>query len=89
MNEPQQKTDILRSAIQYGRSDPGVGLAMGLIVAMVLFGLLVSLARFITDFSAELRILNIEIKRSEGEEREYYLHQRRRLWLSLIPFVKY
>lgn len=89
MTQPQQKTDILRSIIQLSATDPGFGLMIGLIAVIVLLILLFSLARFATDFSAELRLLNIEINRSEGVEREHYLRLRRKLWLSLIPFVRY
>ena len=89
MTQPQQKIDILQSMIQLSETDPDFGLMIGLIAVIVLPVLLFSLARLVTDFSAELRLLNIEINRSEGAEREYYLRQRRRLWLSLIPFVRY
>lgn len=41
------------------------------------------------DFSRELKYLNSEINRTEGGERKGWIRQRRRLWLSLIPFVKY
>lgn len=89
MNQPQQKTDILRSMIQFSETDPNFGLMIGLMAVIVLLVLLFFLARLVTDFSAELRLLNIEINRSEGAEREHYLRQRRRLWLSLLPFVRY
>lgn len=89
MTQPQQKTDILRSMLQLSETDPDIGLMIGLIAVIVLPVLLFSLARLVTDFSAELRLLNIEINRSEGAEREHYIRQRRRLWLSLIPFVRY
>lgn len=89
MTQPQQKTDILRSMLQISAADPDIGLMIGLIAVIVLPVLLFSLARLVTDFSKELRLLNIEIDRSEGAEREYYLRRRRRLWLSLIPFVRY
>lgn len=89
MTQPQQKTEVLSSVIQLSETDPDIGLVIGLIAVIVLPVLLYSLARLVTDFSAELRLLNIEINRSEGAEREYYIRQRRRLWLSLIPFVKY
>lgn len=62
---------------------------IGIAAALVLIGLLIGLTLFIRDFSDELRYLNMEIERTEGAEREHYLRQRRRLWLSLIPFVKY
>ena len=51
--------------------------------------LLFAFADFISNFSRELQYLNCEINRSVGKERKYWLRQRRRLWLSLIPFVKY
>ena len=90
MSQQQQTTDILHSLRQLGETDPGLVWLLGLIAVVVLIGLLFSLARFVTDFSAELRLLNMEIARSEDErERRYYLHLRRKLWLSLIPFVRY
>lgn len=62
---------------------------IGIVVAVVLISLLIRLIVFIYDFSSELYYLNIEIERTEGEERSWYIRQRRRLWLSLIPFVRY
>ena len=50
--------------------------------------LLVGLCAFISDFSAQLKHINNEIRRTSGAERQYYLRKKRRLWLSLIPFVK-
>ena len=44
---------------------------------------------FFSDFRKELRYINFEINRSTGGERYYWKQKRRRLWLSLIPFVKY
>ena len=44
---------------------------------------------FVSAFKAELRYLNREIRRTVGDERRYWIRRRRRLWLSLIPFVKY
>ena len=62
---------------------------VGIIAIPILLGLLVGLCLFINDFSQELRYLNNEIRRPEGAERRHWIRQRRRLWLSLIPFVKY
>ena len=62
---------------------------IGIIAAIFGFLLLIKLGFFINSFSRELNYLNIEIKRTEGSERKYWLRKRRRLWLSLIPFVKY
>ncbi len=41
------------------------------------------------DFLFELRNVNDEINRNEGRERKYWTSRRRRLWLSLIPFVRW
>ena len=62
---------------------------VGLVAAFFLILLLFGLVSFINDFSQELRYLNNEIRRTDGAERKHYIRQRRRLWLSLIPFVKY
>lgn len=43
----------------------------------------------INGFLQELRYLNTEIARTDGEQRLYWLRLRRRLWLSLIPFIRY
>ena len=62
-----------------------------IVTTVVLFSalLLIGLAAFVNDFSQELKYLNTEIGRTTGAERRHYIRQRRRLWLSLIPFVKY
>ncbi len=44
---------------------------------------------FFSDFRKELRYINFEINRSTGSERYYWKRKKRRLWLSLIPFVSY
>ena len=62
---------------------------IGILAALVLAVVMLRFMLFIHDFSEELCYLNMEIARSEGAERSYYVHERRRLWLSLIPFIKY
>ena len=61
----------------------------GIVVIPVLLGLLVGLCAFICDFPSELKYLNHEIRHAVGAKRKYWICRRRRLWLSLIPFVKY
>lgn len=61
----------------------------GIVVVFLLIGMLSSFARFVNDFSRELRMLNNEVRRTYGAERRYWLRQRRRLWLSLLPFFRY
>jgi len=62
---------------------------IGIVAVFILILLLFGLVSFINDFSQELRYLNIEIRRTDGAERRHWIRQRRRLWLSLIPFVRY
>ena len=64
-------------------------LLLGSMALLVLPILIAMLASYISAFSKELRYVNSEIARTEGEERRYWLHRKRRLWLSLIPFVRY
>ncbi len=64
-------------------------LLVGIIAAIFLILLLFAFVSFPNDFRSELRYSNNEIHRTDGEERRHYIRQRRRLWLSLIPFVKY
>mgnify|MGYP006391884069 len=69
--------------------DTGLYWLVGIVAVFFLILLLFGLVSFINDFSSELRYLNNEIRRTDGAERRHYIRQRRRLWLSLIPFVKY
>lgn len=62
---------------------------IGIIAVFFLTFLMFGFVQFINDFSQELRYLNNEIRRSNGDEHRYWKRQRRRLWLSLIPFVRY
>ena len=62
---------------------------IGVIAVLLFILLLVILVPFFLDFSQELKYINCEIRRSYGSERRYWKHKRRKLWLSLIPFVKY
>lgn len=62
-----------------------IGILAVLFLVLIVFGL----ASLINNFSSELRYLNNKIARSEGARRRHYIRKRRRLWLSLIPFVKY
>lgn len=61
-----------------------------IIIIILAFGIFCAvLTYFVNDFLPELKYLNIEIRRSVGHEKRYYKRKRRRLWLSLLPFVKY
>ena len=62
---------------------------LGIIAVILLIGLFVAVVRFFIGFSQELRHINTEIGRTKGEERKHWERRKRKLWLSLIPFVKY
>ena len=63
--------------------------AIGIPAALVLVILIVNFCRFCVEFTRELRYLNMEIARSEGTEQVHWRRKKRRLWLSVLPFVKY
>lgn len=59
------------------------------IVALFFLVLLTfKLTSFFYQFSKELKYIKIEIQRNTGRERKHWIRQKRRLWLSLIPFIK-
>lgn len=61
-----------------------IGIGM---LAVVLF---VALAVWLPKFQRELKHVNRRIQNAQSErERQHYIKRRRRLWLSLLPFVKY
>lgn len=70
-------------------TDTVLYLLIGVIAAFFLIAILIGLVQFFNSFSQELRYLNIEIGRTSGTERRHWIRRKRRLWLSLIPFIKY
>ena len=62
---------------------------IGITAAFILIFIVYNFSLFLNDFSSELKYLNSEISRTEGLEREHWIRTRRRLWLSLLPFIKY
>lgn len=56
------------------------------IVVIIAFVLLAKLAVFIDNFCCELKYIKMEIRRTNGSERQYWLREKKKLWLSLIPF---
>lgn len=62
---------------------------IAVVVLLLLFAILMGIIYKYNEFITELQYLNNEIERTDGEERAYWLSRRRRLWLSLLPFVNY
>ena len=59
---------------------------LGAIVAMIL---IVYFVQWLIAFQEELKHVNTEIQRTTGRERERWKRRKRRLFLSIIPFVRY
>ena len=67
--------------------DKDILLIVMILIAAIIVWLMWILLR--PSFFHELRFLNMEISRTEGEAQAYWKSCRVRLLLSLIPFVKY
>ena len=70
----------------------GVELDMLTIFVLATIGLILLclwLVPLIISFHEELEYLNMEIRRTDGRERAHWEKKRRKLWLSLLPFVRY
>ena len=62
----------------------------GLFVILVVIALLLLIfSRRIMWFFQELKYINDEIRRNDGREKARWKRRKRRLFLSIIPFVKY
>ena len=61
---------------------------LAIIALFVAVFLIISLAVKISEFSRERNYINTEIERTTGAERRYWKREKRRLWLSLLPFYK-
>lgn len=68
------------------KSDPATTLLLAILIILFAFLLLIGLAIKITQLYRELKYINLEIGRTTGEEQKYWKQEKRRLWLSLLPF---
>ena len=60
-----------------------------LVLLFVSIFIMMYLLIWFTRFRNELIKLNRLIRRSRGSDRKHWKNQKRRLYLSIIPFVKY
>ena len=60
-----------------------------LFISCIFILIAVASVNWYVDFKHELRRVNMEIRRTNGRERQYWRRRKRRLYLSIIPFVKY
>lgn len=61
-----------------------------LTIMIIIFGVFVVLClyQWFVDFTRELQYINAEIRRTHGSEKRYWISQRKKLWLSIFPFIK-
>lgn len=59
------------------------------ILAMLAILLIVRFSFWLQWFLRELRYVKKEIARTTGHEQENWKRRKKRLWLSIIPFVGY
>lgn len=62
-----------------------VVLIAGITGFIIIFGF----ANWFVFFKRELKYVNMEIRRTGGNQKRYWKRKRCRLWLSLLPFVSY
>ena len=58
------------------------------IISVIIFLIALYLGIRISSFKDELDYINTEIYRTTGSERIHWQHEKKRLWLSLIPFYR-
>lgn len=63
--------------------------AVAIIVGFVAVGAGMAFLKWWKNFREELEDIRYEISISKGREHEWWIRRRRRLWLSVLPFVKY
>ena len=66
-----------------------LSLITGIVIVLAVVIFLAVFLPWLRDFRHEMRYINMEIQRNRGREREHWIKRKRRLWLSLLPFVKY
>lgn len=72
-----------------GTDNSGITILIAAFVVIIAVVFLIRLALVINDFQTELKYIKGEIRRNHGMERKHWQKKKRRLWLSLLPFVKY
>ena len=70
-------------------NDTGLFVMFILVILFLTSLLLVSFIRWVLDFRWELKRLKSEIGRTKGREQERWKRKKKKLWLSLLPFVRY
>ena len=58
-------------------------IVIGVIFACLLFA---GVIRKLSLFIEQLRYINMEIQRNSGEDRDFWIRKKRRLWRIFLPF---
>ena len=74
---------------QFNVSPQMMRLLIGVLVVLAVVVFLAVFLPWLRDFRHEMRYINMEIQRNRGRERDHWIKRKRRLWLSILPFVKY
>lgn len=61
---------------------------MAALILVVIGMLITASAQKLKRFYRDLNYMNMEISRTTGSEREYWKHEKKRLWRSLLPFSR-
>ena len=69
--------------------DTGIYIIAAVMIALLLILAIVRFAMWLQSFLMELRYVNKEIARTTGAEQQHWIKRKKRLLLSLIPFVRY
>ena len=59
-----------------------------LLIILIIVGILVTIIVSWIKVSNEIKLINIEIKRTRGKERRHYKRKKRKLLLSALLFFK-
>ena len=59
------------------------------VASLVVAALISNFIAWYGEFKKELSVINTEIQRNTGRERARWERRKRRLLLSILPFVKY
>ena len=70
------------------RIDLGTATVLVVMISFIVTLVLTVIVIKINDFNRELNYINMEIGRTRGEEQRYWKREKRRLWLSLLPFYR-
>ena len=82
--------NAIRTIILTGDAQTDLYIRIGITIALIIIVILsFKLSRFLDDFLKELESLNNVIRKTEGEEREFWEQRKKKLWRSLLTFHRF